>query len=281
MTEDRPAPWRLVAVLAVAVGAVSTAGVLARSATEAAPVAVAFWRVAATAVLLLPFLGRPARGDVGRMALAGALLGAHFATWFVALRWTTVLHSTVLVCLSPVWAGLAERWRAGHLPRPAFWLGVAMAVLGAGLLAGDTDARATFAGDALSVLAGLFGAAYLVIGSGARAQVGIAAYMGWTGLFAAVSLVPWIAAQDVPLTGWSAQTWALIAACAAVPQLLGHGGLNWSLRWLTPPTVTSVLLLEPVGAALLAWIALDETPGGAAVAGCALCVAGVAVAVRR
>lgn len=280
-TSSSPPPGvALGAALTVAVLAVSSAAVLSRAAHEASPVAVAFWRVAGTGLLLAPGLSRPSRGDLARLALAGALLGAHFATWFTALRWTTVLHSTVLVCLSPVWAGLAERWRAGHLPRPSFWVGVGLAILGSAGLAGDGDGRATLAGDALSVLSGILGAAYLVVGSTARGRVGLAAYMAWTGLWAAVALAPMVALGGVALSGWSATTWVLLAGSVAIPQLLGHGSLNWTLRWLPPPTVSSVLLLEPVGAALLAWLLLGEHAGPAAIVACLLCVAGVAVAVR-
>jgi len=260
--------------------AVSSAAVLARAAVQADPRAVAFWRVAGTGLLLSPLLTRPSRSDLGRLALSGALLGAHFATWFVALRWTTVLHSTVLVCLSPVWAGLAERWRAGHLPRPAFWMGVGLAILGSAGLAGDGDGRVTLAGDALSVLSGMLGAAYLVVGSPVRGRVGLPSYMAWPGVFAALALVPVVGVGGVALSGWSWSTWGLLAGSVAIPQLLGHGSLNWTLRWLPPPTVSSVLLLEPVGAALLAWAVLGEDAGWTAIGACALCVVGVGVAVR-
>ena len=280
MTRSRPPTVALVAALAAAVLAISSAAVLARAADAADPRAVAWWRVAGTAALLAPFLRRPSPRDLGRLALAGALLGAHFATWFISLRATTVLHSTVLVCLSPVWAGLAERWRAGHLPRPAFWAGIGMAVLGAALLAGDDDGRATLHGDALATVSGMLAAGYLVIGSAARERVDLVPYMGWTAAFAALALLPVTAGAGVPLSGWDATTWALLAGSVAVPQAIGHGGLNWALRWLPPPTVSSVVLLEPVGAAILAWWVLGEIPGRAAIAGCAACVVGVAVANR-
>lgn len=282
MTVRRPPDTTIVGALTLAVLAVSSAAVLARGATAEAPaLAVAWWRVAGTALLLAPALRWPHRADLLRMALAGALLGLHFATWFAGLQHTTVLHSTVLVCLSPVWAGLAERWRAGAFPPPRFWLGVALAIAGAGLLTGDDDARASWQGDALSLLAGVWGAAYLVIGSGARARVGLGAYMGWTGLFAALGLLPALAVFGTPLSGWSGTTWGWIAGCVLLPQLVGHGALNWSLRWLPPPTVSSVLLLEPVGAALLAWAVFAETPGPLAALGAAACLAGVLTATRR
>jgi drug/metabolite transporter (DMT)-like permease len=50
-----------------------------------------------------------------------------------------------------------------------------------------------------------------------------------------------------------------LALLALGPQLLGHSTFNWALRHL-PATKVSILILgEPVGAALLAYLVFGET----------------------
>ena len=90
-------PAHVYVVVLVALLAISSAGVLVRGAEEAHPLVVAMWRTGAAAVLLSPAIRRVSREDGLRIALAGALLAAHFGTWFGSLHLTTVLRSTVLV----------------------------------------------------------------------------------------------------------------------------------------------------------------------------------------
>ena len=74
---------------------------------------------------------------------------------------------------------------------------------------------------------------------------------------------------------------AVIIALALGPQLLGHNGINYALRWVPAARLTSLTLLEPVGAALLAWLVLGEAPTVRAMVGAAIAVAGILVAARR
>ena len=103
---ERPAS--VFVVLACAILAVSSAAVLVRAIDGVNPVVIAFWRMAGSALVLLPALRRFAPRDGGRMLLSGALLAVHFATWFASLEHIAVMRSTLLVTLAPIWAGLIE-----------------------------------------------------------------------------------------------------------------------------------------------------------------------------
>ena len=83
-------------VIAVALLAISAAGVLVRGAEEAHPLVVAFWRTTMAFALLSPGIRRVSRSDGLRIAAAGVLLALHFGSWFASLHETTVLRSTVL-----------------------------------------------------------------------------------------------------------------------------------------------------------------------------------------
>ncbi|TNE88916.1 MAG: hypothetical protein EP330_12955 [Deltaproteobacteria bacterium] len=276
-----PVPPHVYAVVAVALLAISAAGVLVRGAEEAHPLVVALWRTLAASVLLSPAIRRVSREDAVRIGFAGALLALHFGSWFGSLHLTTVLRSTVLVTLAPIWVGLLE-WGVLRSPPPRrFWTGVGIALLGVALMASERGEEASLAGDALALVGGISGAGYFFLGKTVRARVGIGTYASLVCLAAAASLLPVVLVLDLPMGGFRTDTWLWIAALALGPQLLGHNGLNYALAYIPAARLTSLTLLEPVGAALLAWLLLGEQPAAAAALGGGLAVVGVLAAARE
>ncbi len=278
---------RPVLALIVAVAAISTAAILVRLVPDVHPVAAAFWRTAAVCLLLAPSVARlslpvaapPARRLLGLTMLAGGLLAAHFSLWFISLHHTTVLRSTLLVCLAPLWTGVFEWVLRGQRPPAAFWVGVTISLGGVAWMGtGDDAAAPSLLGDGLALLGGTLSAAYLVVGRVVRPWVSIGPYGSavcgaaalWLGLAAAIG--------DVPVTGFSPRVWLALGAMALGPQLLGHIGLNYAVRYLPAALVAAVTLLEPAGAAALGAALLDEIPSRRAWAGSAGAIVGVAVA---
>ena len=76
--------------------------------------------------------GLPEPGDGPATFAAGVCLALHFWAWFASLQETSVLRSTVLVCLTPLWVGVAESVSRGALPSPR-WLGGVLTDRGEGL----------------------------------------------------------------------------------------------------------------------------------------------------
>ena len=64
-----------------------------------------------------------------------------------------------------------------------------------------------------------------------------------------------------------------------VPMILGHTMLNYALRFYSATLVTSLTLLEPFGAAILAAIVLGEAPDPLTPPAMAVTVAGAAMVV--
>lgn len=280
-----PAPIRrrVVIVVAAAVLAISSSAVLVRG-MSADPLAIAAWRTLGASVLLAPAVvagrARLSAADLLRIVAAGLLLGLHFWAWFESVQSTTVLRSTLLVCLVPGWTALAEWALFGTRPTRAHWLGLAIALPGLLLLAGAPERAASPVGDALALLAGVFGAAYFLIGRRVRQRVPVGTYMGLVCLTATATLFPLAALGGVPLVGFPPGTWGLLVLAVLGPQLIGHQGLTWAMRWVPATTISTVTLLEPVGAALLAAVFLSERPGPFAALGAALVLVGIAVATR-
>ncbi|MCB9684621.1 MAG: DMT family transporter [Alphaproteobacteria bacterium] len=270
------------AVLALAVLGISSSAVLVRG-MQADPLAIAAWRTLGAAVVLSPALlrGVPAlrRRDVVDLIGAGVLLGLHFWSWFTSVTLTSILRSTLLVCLVPAWTALLEWMLRGTVPTRRHLLGLAIALPGLALLSGD-DRHASLDGDLLAGLAGLLWAAYLVVGRRVRQRVDAATTMCLVCLAGSLTLFAVGAGTGVTLTGFPSSTWGLLALALAGPQLLGHQGFAYALRWVPASTLSTLMLLEPVGATLLAALVLHEIPQREAVLGGALVLAGVWTASR-
>jgi drug/metabolite transporter (DMT)-like permease len=279
-------------VLILAVLATTYAGPIVRLAAAPA-LAIAFWRL----TLVLPVTGglavwegrrawgvgrdrnvpRPTPYALSLMLLSGLFLAAHFWTWIASLRFTTVASSVVLVSLKPifVWA-LAAVWLHEHPSRREAW-GIGIAVVGATLI-GIGDARLSLGalgGDALALAGALTAAGYYVIGRRVRATVGVWTYATVVYAVAALALLATALSRGIPLIGFAGRDWAVFGALAAGPMLVGHTGMNYALKFYRATTVNVAALGEPVGATLIAWLGLHETPPPLALLGGAIVVAGI------
>src|SRR5436189_89348 len=231
-------------VLIVAVLATTYAGPIVRLAAAPA-VAIAFWRL----VLVLPVTfgvatrerqpTRAVREAFPLMLLSGLLLATHFWTWIASLKFTSVASSVLLVSLKPVFAwAVAALWLGEH-PGRTERRGIALAVAGATLI-GLGDARLSLGaagGDALALAGALTGAGYYVIGRRVRRTVGVWNYASVVYAVAAVSLGFVAALRDAPLTEFGRRDWAVFAALAAGPMLVGHTGMNYALKRYRATTV--------------------------------------------
>ena len=283
----RPA-GRDVGLMAVAVVGISFSGPLTALVT-ASFVAIAFWRTAAGAAALLPVLllrerstlhGLRAR-QLGSSVVAGLLLAAHFAAWLPSLSMTTVAASTALVTTTPVWTALAARSSGVDLPARVWW-GLLLAVVGAALIAGVdvTVSWEALAGDGLALLGAVCAGGYMLAGARARERLTTSAYAVVCYSTCAVALAAAALVADVPLAGFPARDWLLIAAITVCAQLLGHTLLNQVLSSVGPTVVGLAVLLEVPGALLVALALLHQAPPLLALPGMVAVVIGVALVVR-
>lgn len=296
MPHDKPAfpPGLGVAVVVVCV---SFAAPLFRLA-DAPPLTASFWRLALAVLLLAPFAGRaiPAwklytKRDWAITIAAGVALAAHFALWVTSLFLTTVAAATVLVTLQAVFVAIGGHLLGERLPRAA-WFGVALAVAGGLVIAaGDsacttpscesTSSRALW-GDALALVAGLGSAAYMLIGRRLRQGRGLLEYVVPVYAVAALALLLALPLVHQPvLAGLGGANFLAFGLLAAVPMLGGHTVSNWVLRHLPAHTIATWILLEPVGAALLAIPFVHEYPGAWTLGGGALVLVGAFLTIPR
>jgi drug/metabolite transporter (DMT)-like permease len=277
-----------VALLVLGVVAVSTSAPMIRLA-DAPPLAVAFFRNALAAAVLLPvaLVGRRrelvqiSRGEVAALAVAGGLLAAHFAAWIPSVSLTTVAASTVLVTSQPVWAAAGGRLLFGERIAGGAVAGIALALAGAGLISGFDFALSAkaFAGDLLALLGAVTAAGYLLAGRRLRQRLSLPTYAAVVYGVCALLLLAAMVLTGTPVTGYEPRVWLLFGLMAAGPQILGHTVFNYLLREVDATVVAVAIMGEPVGASLLALALFGEVPPVSALLGGVLILGGIYVAV--
>ncbi len=270
-----PSRIRIALILSLGLLGISLGSILVRFSQEAPSLTIAFYRMFLATLFFLPFyLGRKDRRRVsGRVTLgAGLALALHFACWIASLRFTSVAVSVLLLSTSPVLVALLSyvlyRERLSRLGMA----GVALTVLGSGLLVcNDLSLIEDWRGPLLALLGGLAYAVYFVVGRGARQGMTLLEYVVPVYATAAALLALMVMVSGTPFFGFRPDTYLFLVLLALLPQCLGHTAYNWSLKYLTATLVAVLALAEPVTASALAyWILSEPLPsmvlaGGAAV----------------
>lgn len=258
--------------------------------SEAGPTATAFWRCALAVPALLLWLHRvqpmeePALSGADRsyLALAGVFIACDLGVWHLSIQYTSVANSTLLANIAPLFVTLGGFLLFRERFTRLFLLGLALAIVGAGTLMGESLALspATFVGDLLGVLTAVFYAGYILTVGRLRARLSTRTVMFWTTLTGAVLLWPVALASDEQILPDSAAGWITLLALALISQALGQGLIAFALAHL-PAAFSSVsLLFQPVLAALLAWGLFAEALGAVQGAGALAVLAGIALARR-
>jgi len=291
-----PAPTRVWLVLSVAIAAVSAAAIFIRLA-DAPGVVVAFWRMAIAALIIAPFTLRAfakAASEQGSLNIpgvaptvaAGVLLALHFATWITSLSLTSVAASVSLVTTTPLWVALFAWAFLRRAPSLGVLLGALLAVAGGTVIAlGDLNTASggsnPILGDLLALLGAMAMAGVLLLGRVAQTRgLPLPAFVGLSYAVAALVLLPIPAVAGFAYLGYPWVNLGWMLALAVVPQLIGHTGIHYSVRHLGSLRVATAILLEPIGAALLALWLFGELPGGTVLLGAALLLLGVLITVR-
>lgn len=291
MTRSTPQRARALATLALLAGAtaIATAPLFVKL-SETGPIATAFWRTA----LALPFLwawehhaqrgGHAARfaQDWRLLVAAGLFFAGDLAVWHWSIVLTSVATATLLSNLAPIFVTLAVWLLFARTPSALFLVGLVTAVGGVALLIGGDfrlGGRALL-GDALGVATAMFYAAYQLTVNRLRARMATSTIMAWSVIFMALPLLALALATGETILPQTASGWLKLVGLAVIAQFAGQSLIAYAMADL-PPTFSSVgLLLQPVMAALFAWVLLGETLGWMALAGGIVVLAGILVVHR-
>ena len=255
--------------------------------SDVGPTASAFWRVALAAPLLWPLLlwsrqrGTPV--DWKLVLAAGFAFAGDLVFWHWSIQFTSVANSTLLANLSAPFVTLAVWifWR--ERPSATFAVGLGLALAGVLMLVYTSLAFSATAllGDAFGVITALFYAAYILAVKGLRERGAATLYvMAVATTLTALILLPLALASGEAMLPSSASGWLVLIGLAWISHCAGQGLIAYSLADL-PASFSSVgLLLQPVMAAVFAWLVLSEPLVALQVAGGAVVLAGIYLARR-
>jgi drug/metabolite transporter (DMT)-like permease len=255
--------------------------------SDAGPVASAFWRTALAAPLLwlwaLRTDPRPAEVPFGPLAGAGIFFACDLGVWHWSILFTSVANSTLLANLAPIFVTLAGWLFFRRRVTRTFLVGMVAAIAGMFILVGPNFAigGTRLAGDALGALTAVFYAGYMLSIKSARdAGATTARLMAWSTTITAVALLPVALLSPQPMLPQGAQGWTVLVALAVVTQVLGQGLIAYAFAHL-PASLSSVsLLIQPVMAAIFAWVLFGEAIGAPQFVGGAVVLAGIWLAKR-
>ena len=286
-------------VAGAAWGTAGAAASLVYRTSDMGPIALSFWRCAVGFVLLLAVhLLRPrARTAVseplGRKALRAVATGVGLAVfqtaYFAAVDATGLAVGTVVTLgAGPVFIALGARLTLGERLGRGGVAAVAGALTGLAVLAlGGGDATVRPSGVLIALLSA---AAYSVMTLltrkwGRDGGADAAGTSLWAFAVTSLCLLPFALAEGLlPHTTDPVRLGWLLAYIAAVPTALAYALYFAGAAAVRSATVSVIMLLEPVGAAVLAVVLLGEHLTAPTLAGTLLMlgsVAGLAVAETR
>jgi drug/metabolite transporter (DMT)-like permease len=258
--------------------------------SEVGPTASAFWRVMLAVPLLWVLVfslktnnTRNLRTPWAPLIAAGVAFAGDLAFWHWSIQNTSVANSTLLANLASIFVTLAAwlLWR--QRPSGLFLAGLAAALCGVALLVraslGFSDTA--LLGDALGVVTALFYAWYLLSVKGLRDRgAATLQLMAVTTTVTAAILLPVALASGEALLPQTGAGWLILLGLAWISHSAGQGLIAHALAHLPAAFSAVGLLLQPVIAALFAWLLLAEPLSALQCAGGAVVLAGIYLAHR-
>lgn len=279
-----------IAAMLGAAAAMSISPILVRFA-DVGPLSSAFWRV----FLALPVLWFWMRGEDGKRAgrasknwtlpviLSGLAFAGDLLLWHLSIMNTTIANATFFATMAPLWVvvfgWLLMKQKAERMTLAG--LGLCLAG-GAALVYQSMSINPAHAiGDALGIGTGVFFGLYFLAVGVARRETGAARVTFEMSVITVVILLAAALVIEGNILPHSALGWVVLLVLAFVSHAGGQGLLSVALGRL--PTIFSslVIFLEAVGAAIFAWILLDEPISPVQAIGGAVIIAGIWVARPR
>ena len=259
--------------------------------SETGPTATAFFRLLFALPLLWLWAGwdrksnptsrQPAgRKEFLQLVLAGLLFTGDLSIWHWSLQFTTVANSTLLANITPIFVTIGAWFLFGDRITPGFVAGMALSIGGAAMLVKSSVSLSShhLLGDALSLVAAVFYAGYLLALKHLRKSFSTVTIMAWSGIVSCTGfgLLAWLSGDK--MTAATTGGWLVLLALALISHVGGQALIAYGFGHL-PASFSSVSLLwQPVVAAAVAWVVLGERLRWLQGFGAVVVLAGIAVA---
>jgi len=280
--------------LLISITSVSTAAILIKTVSfhEQFPLSVAFYRLLFTTILVFPFVifRKKIRQEILKlskesiiiMLFIGLILAAHFAFWISSLGRTSVASSVILVTAHPLLVGPVSHYFLKEKLSKANTIGILISVIGVIILVYGNNsismgALDTLEGNILAILGGIAAGLYILGGRKIRKSVSVWSYAFVVYAIATIVLFFLCIISNSPINGITIKDYSLIFIMAIFAGILGHTLYNWSLEFVRASIASVVLLGEPIGSSILAYVLpwISQTPSNYTIIGGAIILTGI------
>jgi drug/metabolite transporter (DMT)-like permease len=256
--------------LFVSIVSVSFASIFIVSIQNNVPsLSIAFYRLFFTTLIIMPFvflrgktrkeLFNLPRSTFYIMIIIGVILAAHFALWITSLKLTSVASSVILVTAHPLLVGPVSHIFFKEKLSFVNTFGIALSVSGVfiliygnyGFTSGVLD---TLEGNILAILGGIAAGLYILGGRKIRKTVSVSSYAFVVYSIGTVVLFFICLFFNSPLYNFNLNDYLIILLMAVVAGIFGHTLYNWTLEHVRASLASVVLLGEPLGSTLLAFL---------------------------
>lgn len=257
-----------------------------------APPAAAFWRMAISVPIFLGLLAivpalRPTTAAFDSKSLKLAFwVGFWFAIdlffWHWSVAYTTVANATLLANLASVFTVVAGFLLFRETFSRKFLAGLALAFAGAIVLIGQNAAFNPdyLLGDFLGIVTALALTGYMITAAKARANLGAMYLMAASAFVTAALLLPPALLAEGAFMPESLAGWLPLIGLGIVTQVIGQGLIVYGLAHISAAHGAIGLLVQPIVAAILAWIIFGEALGPVHLAGGIMILAGIGISQR-
>lgn len=214
--------------------------------------------------------------------LGGIFLAGNMAMFFSAVKDTSVVNATVIGAFQPALVLLVARRLFGE--RTGRWdvvwillaiTGVSIAVIGQG-----ASGSHSVSGDLMAVVALLCWSAYWLVSKQARATQNAIEYTAGVTIMASIIMTPVVLLSGQSLTRVRSGDWIWILLMAIVPGG-AHLVMNWAHRYVDASVSSAIACLNPLVAAVAAFVILNQPLGPVQILGLLIAIAAIAVIAAR
>jgi drug/metabolite transporter (DMT)-like permease len=197
--------------------------------------------------------------------------------WTTGIMLSGATNPTLMANTAPLWVGLGSWLIFKEKQSPKFWLGLVLAMFGAGLVLVNDLSRATQVGIGtfLGLLAGVFYGGYFLVTQRGRVHLNTMTYFWIATLSSAVFLLVVNLLIKQPLRGYPASTYIYFLLMGVVVQVIGWLAINYAQGFLPASIVSPTMLGQPVLTALFASLLIGETFSFQQVVGGVIVIMGV------
>jgi drug/metabolite transporter (DMT)-like permease len=256
-----------VAALVVGTAIIAWSGVLARF-LDVGPLAGAAWRMGLAVPALAAWTRFTRRGQTtsspalapvaGLLILAGLAFALDVGSFHISLTGTKVANATFIGNVAPILAVVGGALFFREPPSWRVWLALALALVGAWVMAGMAAPTRVGYGDAFALSAATAYAAYLLIIKLLRRTLDGATATLWSAAVSAIVLAAAAWLHGETMIPSSAFGWTIVALLGFVTHATGQGLTSVAMGRAPVSLVALVLLAQPPFSALIAWGVLGE-----------------------